>query len=106
MLYQFLWMLLSLSALWAAIIAFGTNVWRVLQSSDTGWIVRTGEYIIFKGCLPTHDIFSWTCTGCRFVTYQWLFEVAAGGLFAVGGLWLVGLAACTGIALTYLYLLP
>jgi hypothetical protein len=106
LLYRLLWLLLSLSALWAALAGFARNTWRVLQSSDIGWLVRTGEYIIAHGTIPAHDIFSWTCSSCHLIAYQWLFEVVAGWLFELGGLWLVGLAACAVTALTYLYLLP
>lgn len=106
MLYFIAWLVLSVASLGLCLGAFGTNTYRVLQSSDTGWIVRTGQHILSTGKLPEHDLFSWTCTKCDWVLYQWLFECAAGALFDAGGLWLVGFGSCIVLAVVLLYLLP
>ena len=104
--YFRLWLVLSATSLGFCLVTFAVNVYRVLQSSDTGWIVRSGQYMITSGKLPEHDIFSWTCRQCHWVVYQWLFECVCGALFMSGGLWLVGLACCLLVALVFLYLLP
>lgn len=87
------------------IMGFGDNAWRVFQSSDTAWLVKTGEYIIEHG-LPKTDIFSWSRAGQPWVVYQWLFEVVAGWLYRTGGLWAVGLGAYMMAAAVYLWLMP
>ncbi len=87
------------------IFLFTVFTQAVFQSTDTAWIARTGEYILGHG-LPKSDIFSWTCHWHSWTVYQWLFAVALGTLFKIGGLWLVGLAACVVAAFIYLFLLP
>ncbi len=104
--YLILWLVLSVSSLGSCLVAFGAHTFRILQSSDTGWIIRAGQYIISEGKLPVHDVFSWTCTGCNWILYQWLFECATAALFIAGGLWLVGLFSCIVLAVVFLYLLP
>jgi hypothetical protein len=88
-----------------SIFSFGSNAWRVFQSSDTAWLVRTGEYILGHG-LPATDLFSWTCPGRPWVVYQWLFEVGCGLLYQINGFWMVGLGAYLLCALVCLWLMP
>lgn len=86
---------------------FYQNAPEVLGSScDTGWIVKTGEYILQNHAIPRHDIFTWTNPDQPFVAYQWLFEVFCAILFKTGGLWLVGASCYTAAGVLYLYLLP
>ena len=37
-------------------IGFGT----LLEDGDTGWHIRTGEYILDHGVVPQHDLFSFS----------------------------------------------
>jgi hypothetical protein len=74
-------------------------------SLDTGWIVKTGQYILANG-VPQADMFSWSNPGTPFVAYQWLFEVAAAQLFNAGSLWLVGFAACILVGLLIFFFMP
>lgn len=90
---------------WQCLASFGSNVDRVFQSSDTAWLIKTGQYIMLHG-LPATDPFSYTCTGKSIVVYQWVFALAAGALFSAGGLWLVGLAAAVIVALIIFCLMP
>lgn len=86
---------------------FYQNAPEVLASScDTGWIVKTGEYILQHMSIPTHDIFTWTNASQPFVAYQWLFEVFCALLFNAGGIWLVGATCYVLSGLLYLFLLP
>ena len=32
----------------------------LVLDGDTGWHIRTGEYILKNGFVPHHDIFSWS----------------------------------------------
>jgi len=84
---------------------FSDNVWRVFQSSDTGWLVRTGEYVLAHG-LPATDLFSWTQPGKPWILYQWFFELCLGFFYKVGGLWLTGLVGLFVFSLIYFWLLP
>ncbi|MFA6209546.1 MAG: hypothetical protein WCT03_08195 [Candidatus Obscuribacterales bacterium] len=84
---------------------FGSLIGRTLQCGDTGWLIKTGQYILAHG-LPATDPFSFTCPDRPIVIYQWLFAVALGALFQHGGLWLVGLASAVVAALIYLCYLP
>lgn len=98
--------LLNAACLAALVWRFDRGLPRVLQASDTGWLVKTGAWIIENGRLPAHDIFSWTCGHRWWCLYQWLFEVASGAAYMGGGLWLVGLAASVFLALTVIFALP
>ncbi len=84
---------------------FYVNIERVLQSSDTAWLIKTGQFILLHG-LPTKDPFSWTCSQQPIVIYQWLFSVAASVIYQCGGLWLVGLISAILVAFIYLCFLP
>lgn len=84
---------------------FAANIDLVLQSSDTGWLIKTGQYILAHG-IPATDPFSYTCPERQLVIYQWLFAIMAGALFNWGGLWLVGLVAGCTATVIYLWLLP
>lgn len=84
---------------------FSDNVWRVFQSSDTGWLVRTGEYVLNHG-LPATDVFSWTQPGKPWILYQWFFELCLGFFYKLGGLWLTGLVGLFVLSLIYFWLLP
>jgi hypothetical protein len=78
----------------------------LLFSFDTGWIIRTGQYIIMALGVPRDDLFSWTYPGRAFLAYQWLTELVAASLFSLGGLWMVGLVFALIAGFTYLFLLP
>lgn len=74
-------------------------------SYDTGWIVQVGQQILDKGLL-SHDPFSWTHSGIRYVAYQWLFAASLAQIFRWGSLWLVGLVCCLGAGILILFALP
>lgn len=78
----------------------------LFDSTDTGWLVRTGQYICQNMALPQTDIFSWTCADKSWVVYQWLAEAVMWSVYDRGGLWLIGAAWLTMVALLYFWLLP
>lgn len=84
---------------------FDANLSHTLQCVDTGWLIKTGQYIIAHG-IPATDPFNFTCPERAIVIYQWLFAVALGALYQYGGLWLVALASTIVVALLYLWYLP
>jgi hypothetical protein len=91
---------LSLSFLWQG----SQSV--LLGGGDTGWLIRTGEYIASNVHLPGHDLYTWTCSGRPFVCYQWLFELFLFGLYKIGGLSAVGAVSFVVVSVLYLYCLP
>ena len=67
---------------------------------DLYWILRSGQYILDHGRLPTTDIFSWSMADKPVLLYQWLFMVltAAGErLLGMHGLLLLTAAVSIGI---------
>lgn len=77
----------------------------LVETFDLGWLIQTGIYIRDNG-IPHHDIFSWTFPGRAFTAYQWLAEVYLGGLYQLGGFYLIGLLACLSAGLLYFFILP
>jgi hypothetical protein len=93
-------------ALCLCVYTFYCNSLCVLYGSyDTGWIVRTGQFILEHG-LPQQTMFSWAVDGQPYVAYQWLFAVLSAKLFEAGSLWLVGFVACVASAILIFLVLP
>ncbi len=78
----------------------------LLGGADSGWLIRTGEYIASHHQLPASDLFSWTSNQRSFICYQWLFELFQFALFKMGGLSAVGSAAYVFVSVLFLYFLP
>ncbi len=57
------------------IAMFGKSMLFFGFTPDNPWLLRTGQYILEHGHIPTHDIFSWTFPDKAWTVYQWLFEV-------------------------------
>jgi len=77
----------------------------LLQDEDTGWHVRTGEWILANHRLPYSDMFSFTRPGAPWFAWEWLWDVMFGWLHQHGGMAAVVLASllviCLTCALTY-----
>jgi hypothetical protein len=85
------WLLPSLSdaAFLIPIVVFfscTTGVKRLLGDSDTGWHIRTGEWILENRHVPTTDLFSFTKNGQTWFAWEWLSDLAMGWLHSHGGL--------------------
>lgn len=52
----------------------------LLGDGDTGWHVRTGEWILANGRVPDRDIFSFTKAGEPWYAWEWLWDVIFGWL--------------------------
>lgn len=97
---------LTILAVLTSVLSFHANsASALLGSYDTGWIIRTGQYILHNG-IPTKDIFSWTNANSPLIAYQWLFAVCLAVLYQVGSLWLVGLVTCVAVGLLVFFVLP
>ena len=77
----------------------------LLSDGDTGWHVRTGEWMLQSGGVPVKDIFSFTKPGEPWFAWEWGWDLAFGWLHQHGGMAAVLLASllvlCTTFALLY-----
>jgi hypothetical protein len=58
----------------------------MLTDPGVGWHLKTGEYILTTGTIPHNDLFSFTMPAAAWTTYEWLFQLLAASLEALGGL--------------------
>jgi hypothetical protein len=64
----------------------GANGWSVLLADgDTGWHIRTGEWILAHGRVPTEDLFSFSKPDAPWFAWEWLSDVLFAGLFQAAG---------------------
>jgi hypothetical protein len=63
-----------------------TGVGWLLTDSDTGWHIRTGEFILHNGRVPTVDLFSFTKTGQPWIAWEWLSDIAMALAHRIEGL--------------------
>lgn len=71
-----------------------TGVGWLLTDSDTGWHIRTGEWILKNGRVPVTDIFSFTKAGQPWFAWEWLSDVLMAVIhrhFGLAGIVLVSL---------------
>jgi hypothetical protein len=73
----------------------------LLGDGDTGWHIRTGEWILAHGRVPRQDIFSFTRPDQTWYAWEWLSDVVMGWLHQVGGMQAVLLGAVVLICLTF-----
>jgi hypothetical protein len=72
----------------------------LLADGDTGWHIRTGEWIMSHGRVPHTDIFSYTKTGQTWFAWEWLWDVIFAWLHQHLGMAAVVVASALTIALT------
>ncbi len=72
----------------------------LLGDGDTGWHVRTGEWILNHHQVPHVDMFSFTRPGEAWFAWEWLWDVIFAMLFRAGGLQAVVFASTLVICLT------
>jgi hypothetical protein len=58
----------------------------LLRDGDTGWHLRTGEWILDHGRVPRHDLFSFTKPDAPWFAWEWLWDVTFGWLHRQGGM--------------------
>ncbi|MDQ2899096.1 MAG: hypothetical protein M3Y07_04755 [Acidobacteriota bacterium] len=73
----------------------------MLGDGDTGWHIRTGEWILRNGRIPHTDIFSFTKPGEPWFAWEWLWDVAFAGIHKHGGMAGVVLINILLISLTF-----
>jgi hypothetical protein len=67
---------------------------------DTGWHVRTGEWMLANGRIPDADMFSFTRPGERWFAWEWLWDLGFGWLHREFGMAAVVLGSIATICLT------
>lgn len=91
-LYQRRWLAFSMAdclfiswIVWVFIAApAGWDV--LLADGDTGWHIRTGQWIVATGEVPRSDFFSFSKAGEAWYAWEWLSDVIYAAAFAWGGL--------------------
>ena len=73
----------------------------LLGDGDTGWHLRSGEWILAHGRVPDRDIFSFTRAGQPWFAWEWLWDVIFGWLHLHAGMAAVVLGSSLVLALTF-----
>lgn len=63
-----------------------TGVGWLLTDSDTGWHIRTGQWILKYGRIPNADLFSFTKAGQPWIAWEWLSDIAMALAHRIDGL--------------------
>ncbi len=77
------------------------GVRTLLGDGDTGWHVRTGQWILAHHQVPRVDMFSYTMPGKPWFAWEWLWDVAFAVIYSHGGLGSVVLVSMVVICLTF-----
>jgi len=79
---------------------WGASGWiSLLGDGDTGWHIRTGQYILEHHRVPTQDLYSFSRPGAPWFAWEWLTDVTYALSFQIGGLKAIVLIAGLMIAL-------
>src|SRR5207344_2730792 len=73
----------------------------LLSDCDTGWHIRTGEWILAHGLVPTRDVFSFSRPGAPWYAWEWLSDILFAKLTALGGLQAVAIFAILMLSTTF-----
>jgi hypothetical protein len=77
------------------------GVQTLLSDGDTGWHIRTGDWIVANHLVPTHDVFSFSKPGGIWFAWEWLSDVIFAGLNHLGGLRAVVLFSLLLLSVTF-----
>lgn len=79
----------------------------LLGDCDTGWHIRTGQWILANHQVPLHDLFSFSKPGGVWFAWEWLADIVLALVYGLGGLRAVALGAILLLSATFtlLYLL-
>ncbi len=99
--------------IFAAVLAWlflgGTGAVALLGDGDTGWHIRTGEYILANKTFPKQDLFSFSRAGQPWFAWEWLSDVALAVVHAKAGLpgvvLLAGILIAATSALLFRYMI-
>src|SRR5438105_13567515 len=78
----------------------------LLGDGDTGWHIRTGQWILANHRVPDRDVFSYTMPGATWFAWEWLWDAVFAVIYNFSGLGGVVLATlaiiCVTMALLFL----
>jgi hypothetical protein len=82
------------------LFVYGVSGWiALLGDGDTGWHIRTGQYILEHHTVPTRDLFSFSRPGAPWFAWEWLTDVTYALCFRMAGLKAIVLLSGVMIAL-------
>lgn len=84
---------------------FGQGATALLGDGDTGWHIRTGQWVLAQGRFPHEDLFSFSMQGRQWFAWEWLADVLFALLHDAWGLRALVLLAGVVIAATAALLL-
>jgi hypothetical protein len=73
----------------------------LLGDCDTGWHIRTGEWIVTNHQIPARDFFSFTKTGEPWFAWEWLSDIIFAWLNSHGGLATLVLCSVVLLSVTF-----
>src|SRR5580700_5970039 len=76
----------------------------LLADCDSGWHIRTGEWILAHHQVPARDFFSFTKAGETWFAWEWLSDVGLAWLNHFGGLATVVFASLLLLSITFVLL--
>ena len=79
---------------------FGQGATALLGDGDTGWHIRTGEWVLAEGRFPRQDLFSFSMQGRQWFAWEWFSDVLFALLHDAWGLRALVLLAGVVIAAT------
>src|SRR5271165_2160924 len=77
------------------------GVQTLLSDCDTGWHIRTGDWMVANRLIPTHDVFSFSKPNGIWFAWEWLSDLVFSGLNHVGGLRAVVLLSLLLLCVTF-----
>ena len=83
--------------LWVFVLGSGWSV--LLADGDTGWHIRTGEYILDTRSVPANDLFSFSKAGQPWFAWEWGSDVLFAALHRAWGL--KGVVVFSGLLLSF-----
>jgi hypothetical protein len=95
--------LADIAFLMPMVLLFGrmNGLVTLLGDCDTGWHIRTGEWILKHHAVPYRDLFSYSKPDSVWYAWEWLSDVIFAGLNSIGGLAAVSLFAVLLLAVTF-----
>jgi hypothetical protein len=76
----------------------------LLGDGDTGWHIRTGDWMVANHMVPTHDLFSFSKPHGVWFAWEWLSDLLFSGLNRLGGLGAVVLLSLLLLSFTFVLL--
>lgn len=72
--------------IWPLLIVFAFVVSSTsVDPNDTWWHIRSGEYYLAHGTIPSTDVFSHTAAGEKIFSHEWLSQVILYGVYHCSG---------------------